>query len=78
MNQQQESRRAAAQAFVESLEQLQQRLEAVDDQSPDSQTSQNKSAATSEEFNLNAWEEAIADIDQFIHNQNDIGDKTLG
>jgi len=72
MNQQQESRRAAAQAFIQSLEQLQQTLESVEDQdsSPNQPKSASSSTQVSSQFNLDAWAEAIADIDQYIENRN--------
>lgn len=70
MNQQQEARRAAAQAFFESLEHLQQSLESADNAPQEPTTSANHppespgSEATA--ISMNAWEEAIADIDQFM------------
>lgn len=80
MNQQQEARRAAAQAFMESLEQLQQTLESEDKPSQTAPTSGKKVAKStnpptptevkSEVFDLNVWAEAIADIDQFIEEKN--------
>lgn len=80
MNQQQDTRRAAAQAFYESLEQLQQTLESAEDKAAPPPTSSNRAnshaQATETEvelttFDLNVWAEAIADIDQFIQAKND-------
>lgn len=69
MNQQQEERRAAAQAFYESLEQLQQSLESAD-HLPENTATPVQGAAETEltvaETSLDAWEAAIADIDQFM------------
>ncbi|MDX2231076.1 MAG: hypothetical protein NW220_15670 [Leptolyngbyaceae cyanobacterium bins.349] len=74
MNQQQESRQAAAQAFFESLEQLQQSLEVVDNQpaiSPTVGHTSTKATPPAEvSFDLNVWEDAIADIDQYIQDHN--------
>ncbi len=81
MNQQQEARRAAAQAFMESLEQLQQTLESEKNPPdmaalPDPQTTKAPNASASNDslsatsFDLSVWAEAIADIDQFIQEKN--------
>ena len=76
MNQQQEARRAAAQAFIESLEQLEQTLESVNEKPSPAESTPYQSAKTAPqpeaEFDLNVWEEAIADIDQFIQKKNDV------
>jgi len=73
MNQQQETRRAAAEAFFESLEQLQQSLESAD-QIPESLQLLTNQPTTNQvpptDISLNAWEEAIADIDQFMQQSN--------
>lgn len=74
MNQQQEWRRAAAQAFIESLEQLQQTMEATDE-SPEAQPpdeTPQPASPTIGQVNLDVWAEAIADIDQFIQKKNDL------
>lgn len=71
MNQQQEARRAAAQAFYESLEQLQQSLESADHSLENTDTTPQVAAEPEfsvAETNLDAWEAAIADIDQFMQN----------
>ncbi|MDX2244113.1 MAG: hypothetical protein NW224_25840 [Leptolyngbyaceae cyanobacterium bins.302] len=79
MNQQQDARRAAAQAFYESLEQLQQTLESAETTAappPVSNHTVHSRAKTAEteadltNFDLNVWAEAIADIDQFIQAKN--------
>jgi small-conductance mechanosensitive channel len=81
MNQsQQELRRAASQAFIESLEQLSQRLE-----SPDGELSEDISESSiapplnhppqppvpeeDAQFDLKALEEAVEDIEQFMQSQ---------
>ncbi|MBF2025492.1 MAG: hypothetical protein IGS48_01830 [Oscillatoriales cyanobacterium C42_A2020_001] len=74
MSQQREVRRAAAQAFVESLEQLQQTLGSAGEKARTPRAGNSKSsepAAKPTTFDLNSWEEAIADIDQFINQQSD-------
>lgn len=74
MSQQREVRRAAAQAFMESLEQLQQTLESANEKpnAPRSSSSRpTEVTAKSASFDLNSWEEAIADIDQFINQQSE-------
>ncbi|EKQ70580.1 hypothetical protein OsccyDRAFT_0878 [Leptolyngbyaceae cyanobacterium JSC-12] len=74
MSQQREVRRAAAQAFMESLEQLQQTLESADDKPKTSHPSGSRpsevAAKPATQFDLNSWEDAIADIEQFISQQN--------
>ncbi len=68
MNQQQEARRAAAQAFRQALEQLQQSLETEPSPEPTSlpvSPGLEKQDAVPE-ANLNVWEDAIADIEQFM------------
>lgn len=69
MNYQQETRRAATQAFFEALEQLQQTLEAAEPNSAAAAAhlhAGSQGACPPQEVTLNAWEEAIADIDQFM------------
>lgn len=66
---QQEARWAAAEAFKQSLEQLQQSLESTQE-SPKSQPpslhSPKPTTDRSAKFDLNIWEDAIADIERFI------------
>ena len=77
MNQQQEARRAAAQAFRESLEKLQQTLGSADlpAGSPSPAESAPPSGAVAKgrgqvaKIDLAVWEDAIADIDHFIEAQ---------
>uniref|UniRef100_A0A832H6H6 Uncharacterized protein n=1 Tax=Oscillatoriales cyanobacterium SpSt-402 TaxID=2282168 RepID=A0A832H6H6_9CYAN len=73
MSQQREVRRAAAQAFMESLEQLEQTLESADEKPKTPRSSSSRptevAAKSVAQFDLNSWEEAIADIDQFINQQ---------
>ncbi len=65
MSQPREVRYAAAQAFEESLKQLQHRLEAGEEQAPNlPPKAQPQSTRTC--FDLDLFEAAIADIDQFI------------
>ena len=84
MNQQQEVRQAAAQAFIKALEQLQQSLEADVAPSNAAQTGNSSGAnavhhSTQTELDcveadLSVWADAIADIDQFIQKQNKLKD----
>jgi hypothetical protein len=75
MDQQQELRHAAAKAFIESLEHLQQTLEPLEDSAaaPALYANQNPafslSPGTPARFDLDALEDAIADIEQFIEKQ---------
>ncbi len=66
---QQEVRQAAAEAFKQSLDQLQQSLESTQ-QSPKPHSpslhSPKPKIERSAKFDLNVWEDAIADIEQFI------------
>lgn len=72
MNQQQRNlRHAAAEAFIESLDQLQQTLQSADAQSvsptrvtPAKWTEPANSASV--QFDLGSFEQAVADIEQFI------------
>lgn len=69
MNQQQEARRAAAQAFHQALEQLQQSLEPTDVAPAPAVPVTSPVAADANlpaEGNLPVWEDAIADIEQFM------------
>jgi hypothetical protein len=69
---QQEIRRAALEAFKQSLEQLQQTLEGSSQELPTLSQStgtnnpREASSNPSMSFDLHVWEEAIADIEQFI------------
>ena len=73
---QQEQRRTAAQAFEQSLEQLQnilqedenaeeQKTESVGDNTNNKQVADNSSG-----IDLAAWEDAVADIEQYLENKN--------
>lgn len=65
--QERELRRAAAQAFMESLDQLQQTLEPSESPPKPAYSSQRTVKSPSIwAFDLNSFEDAIADIDQFI------------
>jgi hypothetical protein len=71
---QQDIRRAAAEAFKQSLDQLQQTLESTQEPSKPPQTPRPEPTPKpvtdrSVPFDLSAWEEAIADIEQFIQQQ---------
>ncbi len=65
-----EIRRAAAEAFKQSLDQLQQTLESTQEPSkphpPRREPAPQPTTDRSAKFDLSAWEEAIADIEQFI------------
>lgn len=66
-----EARRAAAEAFKQSLEQLQQALESTQEPSkplpvPQREPAPKPRADRTATFDLSVWEEAIADIEQFI------------
>ena len=65
MNQQHEARRAAAQAFRESLDKLQQTLGSADVPAE----APTKSRGQVAKIDLAVWEDAIADIDHFIETQ---------
>lgn len=72
MNQQQRNlRHAAAEAFIESLDQLQQTLQPADSQpvvppraAPVKRT--DSASSSSAQFDLGSFEQAVADIEQFI------------
>jgi hypothetical protein len=72
MDQQRELRHAAAKAFIESLEHLQQTLEPLEDSSaapapcPRNNHAVDLSTQAPAQFDLEALEDAIADIEQFI------------
>jgi len=72
--QQQELRHAAAQAFMESLEQLQVTLQQSDGHPPRQPSAPPKPQAAP--IDLNMFEQAIADIDEFMqhHDQPAEGD----
>jgi len=85
MNQQQETRQAAAQAFIKALEQLHQSLEADVAPSTAAHTGNRNGASAvvhhspqteldHVEADLSLWADAIADIDQFIQKQNKLKD----
>ncbi len=67
---QHEIRRAAAEAFKQSLDQLQQTLESPQELSQSHFSRPEPAAQTPSDrptkFDLGVWEEAIADIEQFI------------
>ncbi|NJP11873.1 MAG: hypothetical protein HC866_22335 [Leptolyngbyaceae cyanobacterium RU_5_1] len=75
----QEVRRAAAKAFIESLEQLHQTFESPNGQAtpPTSHARNGRHSTTSvdspTQLDLNSFEDAIADIEQFIQKQKDEG-----
>lgn len=74
MGQQRDLRHAAAQAFKESLQQLQQTLESADQDSTIPPTrnrfpSAQPSACPPVAFDLASLEDAIADIEQFIQHR---------
>ena len=72
MNQQQRNlRHAAAEAFIESLDQLQQTLQSTDSQTalPPRSAPVKRPEPTppaSAQFDLGSFEQAVADIEQFI------------
>lgn len=70
---QSEARRAAAEAFKQSLEQLQQALESTQEPSKPPPVPLREQAPKPRgdraKFDLSVWEEAIADIEQFIQQQ---------
>ncbi|MGA7935443.1 MAG: hypothetical protein WCA35_17970 [Kovacikia sp.] len=69
---QRELRRAAARKFFESLDQLQERLQTTDNQpinqpiSPPTPPPADKGTSESFQFDLNAFEQAAADIEAYI------------
>lgn len=74
MNQQRDLRRAAAKAFFESLEHLEQTLETADaTEPPKRELKANEAKPASKQhpvqFDLASLEDAIADIEQFIQQQ---------
>ncbi|WP_421654945.1 hypothetical protein [Leptothermofonsia sp. ETS-13] len=74
MNQRQrELRRAAARAFMESLDQLHNTLQSPETQpaQPEPDTAQPKGLKATPllQFDLNTFEQAVADIEAFIENQ---------
>lgn len=73
MSQQRDLRRAAAEAFFESLEHFEQTIEADDEkvapQQPQNKAPQPKPANPPVQFDLASLEDAIADIEQFIQQQ---------
>ena len=66
--QQQELRHSAAKAFIESLDQLHEALQTADCESTPSQNGSVGQPEThsSLQFDLDSFEQAIADIEQFI------------
>ena len=72
MNQRQQNLRyAAARAFMESLDQLQETLQPVDSQPlppapPANENHKCADAPLDDQFDLNSFEQAVADIEQFI------------
>ncbi len=74
---QQNLRYAAARAFMESLDQLQETLQSTDDRSgqastpPPGNEPPPTKTASAEAFDLSSFEQAVADIDAFIQRQHD-------
>lgn len=82
-----EDRRAAAAAFIESLTQLEQTLElaeaiesteAMDELPPQKfsappDASNRVSKPDTAQFSLSSFEDAIADLEQFLQNNSDLG-----
>lgn len=67
---QRELRHAAARAFMESLDQLQDTLQTPHNQSAQPTTRQRESKASpSLQFDLNTFEQAVADIEEFIESR---------
>lgn len=67
---QQELRQAAARAFVQSLDQLQETLQTSDEQSiPVEHSQPDRAESRSFQFDLNSLEQAVADIEQFMEQQ---------
>jgi SpoVK/Ycf46/Vps4 family AAA+-type ATPase len=63
---QEELRRAAAQAFRESLDQLESRLGSNDEQCPPTSRTES-SASEASRFTLSDFEAAVADIEKHAH-----------
>lgn len=79
MNQRQQNLRyAAARAFIESLDQLQETLQPVDPPVPPPvpETDNHRHADTSlaDQFDLNSFEQAVADIEEFIQKRQQDGE----
>ncbi|MBM0743494.1 hypothetical protein JOY44_18065 [Phormidium sp. CLA17] len=73
--QQHEGRRAAMQAFMESLAQLEQTFEPAElvenlppQNSPSSLCASEQATQEAAQFSLSSFEDAIADLEQFIQN----------
>lgn len=72
MGQPQPERHAAAQAFIESLAQLEQTFEPAESveelspQTPEMPNASDQSTQESAQFSLSSFEDAIADLEQFI------------
>lgn len=73
MNQhQQELRRAAAKAFIESLDQLHESLQTSDSSANQPQNNPSPSSnSNAPKFDLSSFEQAVADIEEFIGRQKD-------
>ena len=70
MNQrQQEMRHAAARAFIESLDQLHETLQSPANDSPPPELNGQLASNSNNSFDLNSFEQAVADIEEFIENQ---------
>ena len=80
MNQRQQNvRYAAARAFIESLDQLQETLQPVDIQPalpavPENDNQNRADASLADPFDLNSFEQAVADIEQFIQKRQQEGE----
>ncbi|MBW4580208.1 MAG: hypothetical protein KME42_11620 [Tildeniella nuda ZEHNDER 1965/U140] len=79
MNQRQQNLRyAAARAFIESLDQLQETLQPADQTLPpplpEPNQQRNINASLTEQFDLNSFEQAVADIEEFIQKRQQDGE----
>ncbi|PSB25994.1 hypothetical protein [Stenomitos frigidus] len=80
MNQRQQNLRyAAARAFIESLDQLQETLQPADEvvspMAPEHNNPSSTNASVEDQFDLNSLEQAVADIEQFIQKRQEDGEE---
>lgn len=69
----QEQRHAAAKAFIKSLDQLQETLQSTDSRAASPPRSRRSEPCSPAQFDLNSFEQAVADIEQFMERQKDNG-----
>ena len=80
MNQRQQNLRyAATKAFMESLDQLQETLQPVDQpvplEAPEKDSDRNADASINDQFDLSSLEQAVADIEQFMQRRSEMGNR---